>query len=136
MHRSGGFVPFIWKNAWTRVVHLPGTIAFAACRKLDLPHCTSLLDLRAALPEPADREEKERLRIFSLESALIACSPTYFSNNAADARAVVAMVRDASGLLARLVAGGHSVIAGRLPDATRTFRSPERASAGDCFGIW
>src|ERR1700751_3697925 len=32
-----------------------------------LPHNTSLLDVRAALPAPADREEKEGLRVFSLE---------------------------------------------------------------------
>jgi len=30
----------------------------------DLPHHTSLLDVRAALPARADREEKEALRIF------------------------------------------------------------------------
>jgi len=84
-----------------------------------LPHGTSLMDLRAALPERADREEKERLRIFSVESALIACSPTYFSNSATDVRAVLPMVRDASDLLARLLEGGHSVIAGRLAGAFR-----------------
>jgi hypothetical protein len=84
-----------------------------------LPHGTSLMDLRAALPPAADREEKERLRIFSVESALIACSPAYFSNNATDVRAVLPMVRDASGLLARLLEGGHSVIAGRLAGAFR-----------------
>jgi hypothetical protein len=36
-----------------------------------LPHGTSLLDVRAAMPAPADRVEKDGLRIFSLESALI-----------------------------------------------------------------
>jgi Fic/DOC family len=84
-----------------------------------LPHGTSLMDLRAALPAAADREEKERLRIFSVESALIACSPTYFSNNATDVRTVLPMIRDASGLLARLLEGGHSVIAGRMAGALR-----------------
>src|SRR4029077_7094491 len=34
-----------------------------------LPHRTSLLDLKASLPEPADRIEKEGLCMFSLESA-------------------------------------------------------------------
>src|SRR5205807_5228094 len=87
-----------------------------------LPHGTSLMDLRAALPAAPDREEKERLRIFSVESALIACSPAYFSNNATDVRAVLPMVRDASGLLARLLEGGHSVIAGRLAGAFRNVR--------------
>jgi hypothetical protein len=84
-----------------------------------LPHSTSLLDLRAALPAAGDREEKEGLRIFSLESALIACSPNYFSSHSTDVRAVLAMIRDASGLLARLLEGGHSKIAGRLAGAFR-----------------
>jgi len=84
-----------------------------------LPHGTSLLDLRAALPRPADREERDGLRIFSLESALIECSPRYFASHATDARAAMAMVRDASGLLARLLDGGHSRIAGRLAGAFR-----------------
>src|ERR1700721_1224056 len=84
-----------------------------------LPHRTSLLDLRAALPASGDRQEKEGLRIFSAESALIACSPNYFSNHATDVRAVLPMIRAASGLLARLLEGGHTVIAGRLAGAFR-----------------
>ena len=84
-----------------------------------LPHGTSLLDLRAALPSPEDRMAKEGLRIFSAESALIACSPNCFSKNSTDLRAVLLMIRDASGLLARLLEGGHTVIAGRLAGAFR-----------------
>jgi fido (protein-threonine AMPylation protein) len=85
----------------------------------NLPHGTSLLDLRAALPAAGDREDKEGLRIFSLESALIACSPNYFSRHSTDVRAVLPIIRDASGLLARLLEGGHTVIAGRLAGAFR-----------------
>ena len=84
-----------------------------------LPHGTSLLDVRAALPAPTDREEKEGLRIFSLESALIESSPQFFSSHATDLRSALAMIRDVSGLLARLLEGGHSVIAGRLAGAFR-----------------
>ena len=65
-----------------------------------LPHGTSLLDLRAALPAAADRKEKEGLRLFSPESALIACSPNYFSNHSTDVRTVLPMIRDSSDLLA------------------------------------
>jgi hypothetical protein len=84
-----------------------------------LPHGTSLLDLRAALPAAGDREEREGLRMFSAESALIACSPNFFVNNSTDVRTVLPMIRDASGLLARLLEGGHSTIAGRLAGAFR-----------------
>jgi fido (protein-threonine AMPylation protein) len=84
-----------------------------------LPHKTSLLDLRAALPVAADRKEKEGLRLFSPESALIACSPNYFSNHSTDVRTVLPMIRDSSDLLSRLLEGGHTVIAGRLAGAFR-----------------
>jgi fido (protein-threonine AMPylation protein) len=94
----------------------------------NLPHHTSLLDVRATLPVRADREEKEGMRIFSLESALIACSPLYFSSNATDVRAVLPMIRDASGLLARLLDGGHTTIAGRLAGA---FRNAGRGRMAD-----
>jgi fido (protein-threonine AMPylation protein) len=93
-----------------------------------LPHHTSLLDVRAALPVREDREEKEGLRLFSLESALVACSPQYFSSNATDVRAVLPMIRDASGLLARLLDGGHTTIAGRLAGA---FRNTGRGRMAD-----
>jgi fido (protein-threonine AMPylation protein) len=86
---------------------------------ISLPHGTSLLDVRAALPAPADREEKEGLRVFSIESAFIECSPQYFASHATDARAALAMVRDVSGLLGRLLDGGHTRIAGRLAGALR-----------------
>src|SRR6516165_7062777 len=84
-----------------------------------LPHGTSLLDLRAALPSPEDRAEKEGLRMFSVESALIECSPQYFSSNATDVRASMATIRDVSGVLRKLLTGGHSKIAGRLAGAFR-----------------
>lgn len=86
---------------------------------ITLPHDTSLLDVRAALPAPADREEMEGLRVFSLESALIECSPQYFGSHPTDVRAALAMVKDVSGLLARLLEGGHTRIAGRLAGALR-----------------
>jgi hypothetical protein len=70
----------------------------------------------------ADRKEEGGLRLFSVESALIACSPNYFSNNATDVRALLPMIRDSSGLLARRLEGGHTVIAGRLAGAFRNIR--------------
>ena len=83
------------------------------------PHGTSLLDLRSALPASADRQEVEGLFVFSAESALIECSSNFFVHNSTDVRAVLFMIRDASGLLARLLAGGHTIIAGRLAGAFR-----------------
>ncbi|MEE9152720.1 MAG: Fic family protein [candidate division NC10 bacterium] len=84
-----------------------------------LPHETSLLDVRAALPAEGQREEKEGLRLFSLPAALIASASGYFPQNPTDARTAVAMVRDASDVLALLLAGGHSALGGRLAGAFR-----------------
>jgi hypothetical protein len=84
-----------------------------------LPHKTSLLDLRAALPAARDHDEKQGIRVFSLESALIACSPQFFARNAIDVRTVLPMIRDASGLLARMLDAGQSTVAGRLAGAFR-----------------
>lgn len=81
------------------------------------PHGTSLLDLKAALPPPSDREERDGLRVYSLEAALIDCSPQFFASRATDARGAMAMIRDGSGLLAKLLEGGHSTIARRLAGA-------------------
>ncbi len=84
-----------------------------------LPHNTSLLDVRASLPEDKDVIEKEGLRMFSLQSALLICTPENYRQNPTDMRAALSMVRDASEVLDRLLEGGHSTIAGRLAGAFR-----------------
>jgi fido (protein-threonine AMPylation protein) len=93
-----------------------------------LPHGTSLFDLKAALPPAADRAEKDGLRLYALEAALIEASPRYFVSQATDARAALAMIRDASDLLGRLLDGGHSTIAGRLAGG---FRNCGRSAVAD-----
>jgi hypothetical protein len=104
---------------WTVPRQLMVRSARARNKITKLPHGTSLFDLRAALPTAADRAEKDGLRLFSPESALIECSPGFFTNHATDVRAVLPVLRDASPLLERLLNGGHTVIAGRLAGAFR-----------------
>ena len=84
-----------------------------------LPYGTSLFDVRAAVPEEKDIDEKDGLRLFSLPAALIASSPGFFEHNSTDVRAALATIRDASEVLDRLLEGGHSTIAGRLAGAFR-----------------
>ena len=84
-----------------------------------LPHDTSLFDTRAALPEAGQIAEKEGLRLFSVPSGLVNCRPGFFRQNPTDARAVLAMVRSASDLLALLLEGGRTTVAGRLAGAFR-----------------
>lgn len=93
-----------------------------------LPFGTSLLEVRAALPEPQEAVRKDGQRLFTLPAALVAASPAFFTSNSTDARAALAMVRDASDVLAKLLTGGHSVIAGRLAGA---FRNIGRADSAD-----
>ena len=84
-----------------------------------LPHDTSLFDTRAILPEAGQVSEKDGLRLFSVPSGLASCGPGFFLQNATDARAVLSMVRDASDVLALLLEGGRTTVAGRLAGAFR-----------------
>lgn len=84
-----------------------------------LPHDTSLIDVRAALPSAGDAVLLDGLRLFSLPSALISCAPGYFEHHSTDARAALAMIPDASDILTILLEGGHSTVAGRLAGAFR-----------------
>lgn len=88
-----------------------------------LPHDTSLFDTRAALPEIGQMAEKEGLRLFSVPAGLVNCGPGFFRQNATDARAALAMVRNASDVLSLLLEGGRTKVAGRLAGAFRNIGS-------------
>jgi len=85
----------------------------------ELPHGTSVFDVRATMPDPAHIVTREGMRVFSVPSALTACSPGFYTAQPTDARAALSMIRSASDLLPRLLEGGHSTIAGRLAGALR-----------------
>jgi hypothetical protein len=85
----------------------------------NLPHNTSLFDVRYALPERKNIVVIDGLRLFSLPAGLVACGAGFFEQRPTDARAAVAMIRDASDVLAVLLEGGHSTVAGRLAGAFR-----------------
>lgn len=84
-----------------------------------LPHDTSLLSVRNSLPDEQDIEVINGLRLYALAPALIDCSAGLFRQNPTDLRAALSMITDASELLARLLEGGHTTIAGRLAGAFR-----------------
>lgn len=84
-----------------------------------LPHKTSLLDARYAMPERKEVEILNSLRVYSLTAALVHCSPRYFLQNPTDIRTALSLIRDASEALRLLLAGGHTLIAGRLAGAFR-----------------
>ena len=88
-------------------------------RPVTLLHGTSLLDARQALPAGNAQTMLDTMRVYSVDSALIAASPSFFTSYPTDARAILAVQRDATGLLTRLLAGNHTAIAGRLAGAFR-----------------
>ena len=93
-----------------------------------LPHGTSVFDVRNAMPPENEIVERDGLRLYSAPAALVAVSEQFFRRASTDARAAMATVKDASDMLALLLAGGHSTIAGRLAGA---FRNAGRARLAD-----
>ncbi len=88
-------------------------------RATKLPFDTAVLDVRATMPDGMNTEVIDGLRLYALPAALIAASPGLFDHKPTDARAALAIIRDASEVLDRLLEGGHSTIAGRLAGAFR-----------------
>ena len=84
-----------------------------------LIHGTSVCEGAHTLPEPGDSIVLNGLRLFQTEAALVAAQPSFFENHPTEARTILSTQRDASALLARLLRGGHTVIAGRLAGAFR-----------------
>ena len=93
-----------------------------------LPHGTSLFDVRNAMPKASEIVERYGLRLYSVPAALVASPEHFFRRASTDARAAMATVKDASHVLALLLEGGHSTIAGRLAGA---FRNAGRARIAD-----
>jgi hypothetical protein len=84
-----------------------------------LPHGTSLFDVRATMPDETEIVVRDGLRLYSPAAALVAVAEDFFRRHPTDARAAMATVKDASDVLALLLKGGHSTIAGRLAGAFR-----------------
>jgi hypothetical protein len=97
-------------------------------KPVTLPHETSLFDVRLALPKAGNVIERDGLRLYSVPAALVACPERFFRRASTDVRAALAMIKDASEVLAILLEGGHSTIAGRLAGA---FRNAGRERVAD-----
>jgi len=95
----------------------------ASNRPVQLLHGTSLLDVRQALPADEDIDVLDGVRVYKLDAAFVAASANFYTNHPTDARALLAMQRDAGPILARLLAGGHTAIAGRIAGAFRNIGS-------------
>lgn len=89
---------------------------------------TSLFVMKSTLPEKAEIEVKEGVRMVNLPHAIIHCQPALFNTNATDVRTALLLIRDASELLGILLDGGHSTIAGRLAGAYRNLGQEKMAN--------
>lgn len=87
------------------------------------PHNTSIFESRAAIANGDGLNEHNGLRLFSIEEALIGVQAAFFNQHSTEARTVLAIIPDASALLAKLLDGGHSRAAGRLAGAFRSIGS-------------
>ena len=91
----------------------------ASNNKISLLHGTSFFDSKVEIPSQNERVEIEGVQAYSLVSGLVACGADYFTRYSTDARTCLATIKNASELLAKLLDGGKSVIAGRLAGAFR-----------------
>ena len=80
---------------------------------------TSLFVMKSTLPNKAEIEVKEGVRLVNLPSAIVHSPISMFQTNATDVRTALLLIQDASQLLTILLDGGHSTIAGRLVGAYR-----------------
>ena len=100
----------------------------ASNNALELPFGTGLYTLHVeAMPPARDVVVREGVRIFSVAAALMRVPEAFFVRHPVAAQVVLAAVRDAADVLARLLAGGHSVRAGRVAGAFRRVGRPDVA---------
>ena len=99
---------------------------------ITLPFDTSLFDLMAPeVPAAGDLCERNGIRIYTVEAALLRASSTFYRNHPVEARTVLAGVRQVAPILQRLLAESRSTIAGRLAGA---FRRIGRGAFADQIG--
>lgn len=104
---------------WTVPRQLLVRAARGGNKPTGLLHGTSIFDVRLEVPGDEDIEILDGMRVMRLPTALIGCGPGHFATHPVETRTALAMVADASDVLGRLLAGGHSSVAGRLAGAFR-----------------
>ncbi len=98
------------------VVHAPA----GTNNTVELPFGTRLFDYAVgALPDESLLSQRDELRLLAVPAALARVQPNFYQQRPVEAQVALASVRDASDLLAILLAGDHSVVAGRLAGALR-----------------
>ena len=83
----------------------------------NLMHTTSIFAMKSSIPKVASTEIKNHIRVMTVVYALVNSTENTFKNNKIALRTVLAQISDVSELLEALIAGSHSVIAGRIAGA-------------------
>ncbi len=86
---------------------------------ISLLYNTSLLELKAELPNNSNLDIINGVRVFNLEHSLINIQPVMFKTNAIDVKSALSLIKDASQILVPLLDGAHTRSAGRLAGAFR-----------------
>ncbi len=86
----------------------------------NLPHQTTILDVKHDIPSQKNIINLNGLRIIEINHALVYSTPRFYANNAADTKTVLSLIRDASDILNITLDGGHSTIAARIAGALRS----------------
>ncbi len=101
----------------------------ASNNNLVLPHQTSIFDTNLSVPDKQNKSVVEGVNLYSLEAGLISVGEDFFTRQATDAKTCLAMIKDGSILLGKLLEGGHSTIAGRLAGAFRNIGNNKTADS-------
>lgn len=94
---------------------------------VSLPYGHSMLPLKSALPQSIVTEPVYGIQLYSLESALVYASPSYYSGDAMSARICLSMIDSATELLKVLTTNGATTRAGRIIGALRSIGKTEIA---------
>jgi hypothetical protein len=100
----------------------------ASNNRVNLLHGSSVFDSKVEIPHHNERNEIEGVQVYSLEAGLVAVSSDFYTRHPTDARTCLAMVKDSSGVLAKLLDGGKSLVAGRLAGAFRNIGNDKIAN--------
>lgn len=91
-----------------------------ANHNLQLLHETSIFDYKVkAIKKDDVTTWPNGLRVLTEAAALVHASPALFIDKAEDLQIILARMKDVSELLAKLLDGGHSTVAGRMAGAFR-----------------
>jgi hypothetical protein len=96
---------------------------------LSLPFGTSILDIKASVPDNVEREQRYGIRLYPLPLSLLMASPDYYRRNSLEARTCLSMIRDVSSIIAAAIDGGHSTRAGRVAGALRSIGRGDMADS-------